>query len=155
MIRSAEPREALNFEPVNIQAESRALHRSHQGFPGAGRPAPVRRPLLRQPGGEARVGPLAAAQGSGARRRPGVSGIGSYLDADEDAPKYHDDTLDDVLENAIVALLLDDPSTPQVDIAEKVGKSLPTVKRAMKRLSEAARFRRWASGRRSVLVSIY
>ena len=72
----------------------------------------------------------------------GVSGIGSYLDADEDAPRYHADTLDDTLEGAILALLREDPSIPQAEIAERVGKSLPTVKRAMKRLSDADAIRR-------------
>ena len=60
---------------------------------------------------------------------------------------YHVDTLDDTFESAILAPLRDDPSMQQAEIAERIGKSLPTVKRAMKRLSDSGAVRR-VGGRR-------
>ena len=62
--------------------------------------------------------------------------------AQYETPKYHVDTLGDTLESAILALLQNDPSMPQTEIAERTGKSLPTVKRAMKRLSDSGVVRR-------------
>ena len=70
-----------------------------------------------------------------------VSGIGGFLDGDDDIPKYHPsghaDTLDDTLGSAILELLRESPSMTQGEIADRVGKSVPTVKRAMRRLVES------------------
>ena len=81
-------------------------------------------------------------KGAESTESPGVSGIGSYLESGEETPKYHVDTLDDTLESAILKLLWSDSSMSQAEIAERVGKSLPTVKRAMKRLSDSGAVRR-------------
>lgn len=41
-----------------------------------------------------------------------------------------------------IALLREESSIPQAEIAEKVGKSISTVKRAMKKLSDSGAIRR-------------
>jgi len=83
------------------------------------------------------------AQASGEWR---VSGIGDYLgssgNAGSETPKYHSDTLVDTLESAILSLIREDSSIGQGEIAERVGKSVPTVKRAMKRMSDTGIIRR-------------
>ena len=46
------------------------------------------------------------------------------------------------MENAILLILREDPSANQSDIAAKTGKSIATVKRAMKGLADTGMIRR-------------
>ena len=131
------------FEPVNIQAESRARYiAAIRAFQEQDDPYPFVAFFctnLAERLGKI-LGLLSKSIESVAG--PGVSNIGSYLESGEETPKYHVDTLDDTLEPAILALLRADPSMQQAEIAERIGKSLPTVKRAMKRLSDSGTVRR-------------
>lgn len=135
------------YEPVNIQAESRARYiTAIRAFQEDDDPYPfVAFFCLNLAERLERVLELLAA-GAQAGVEWRVSGVGDYLDSPESTdsgiPKYHDDTLDDTLENAILSLVREDPSIGQGEIAEKVGKSVPTVKRAMKRMSDAGIIRR-------------
>lgn len=131
------------FEPVNIQAESRARYiAAIRAFQEQNDPYPfvaffcvnLAERLEKVLGLLSKNADPAAGYNA--------SGIDSYLGAREEAPKYHVDTLNDTLESAILAILREDPSTPQSEIAERVGKSLPTIKRAMKHLSESGAIRR-------------
>lgn len=59
-----------------------------------------------------------------------------------DQPKVSEsqhDTLGDTLENKIVALLKENPSMTQTVLAEKTKVSVPSIKRAMKILSDTGR----------------
>lgn len=53
--------------------------------------------------------------------------------------KNQHDTLDDTLENKIVALLKENPSITQGVLAEKTKVSVPSIKRTMKILSDTGR----------------
>ena len=135
------------YEPVNIQAESRARYiTAIKAFQEDDDPYPfVAFFCLNLAERLEKVLELLEDRAqAGCEWR--VSGIGDYLatpgSADTGAPKYHVDTLDDTLENAILSLVQEDPSIGQDEIAEKVGKSVPTVKRAMKRMSDAGVIRR-------------
>ena len=145
-----------SFEPVNIQAESRARYiAAIRAFQEQDDPYPFVAFFCANLSERLEKVLRLLSKEAEPTEGWGVSGIGSYLDADEDSPKYHDDTLDDTLEDAILALLREDPSMPQAEIAKRVGKSLPTVKRAMKQLSETGairrvggkRFGKWEIGR--------
>ena len=131
------------FEPVNIQAESRARYiAAIRAFQEQDDPYPfVAFFCINLAERLERVLDLLS-QGVEPAESWGVSGIGSYLETEGSAPKYHDDTLDDTLERAILVLLREEPSISQAEIADKVGKSLPTIKRAMKRLADAGVIRR-------------
>lgn len=50
--------------------------------------------------------------------------------------KHQNDVLEDVLENQIIQLLTEDNRLSQKQIAAKTGRSIATVQRAMKKLSE-------------------
>ncbi len=54
-------------------------------------------------------------------------------------PKYHDDTLDDTLENKILLLIKENPSLKQKDISKLADCSVATVKRIMKSLTECGK----------------
>lgn len=130
------------FEPVNIQAESRARYiAAIRAFQEQDDPYPFVAFFCTNLA--ERLGKILGLLSKGVEPvvGPGVSDIGSYLELEE-TPKYHADTLDDTLESAILALLRDNPSMQQAEIAERIGKSLPTVKRAMKRLSDSGAVRR-------------
>lgn len=151
------------YEPVNIQAESRARYiTAIRAFQEEDDPYPFTAffclNLMERL--EKVLGLLSGGAEDGCGQSD--SGISSYLEAEEAGPKHHRDasrdadashdtlddtdatrdTLEDTLEDAILALLHDDPSMTQAAIADKVGKSIPTVKRTMKRLSEAGIIRR-------------
>lgn len=131
------------FEPVNIQAESRARYiAAIRAFQEQDDPYPfVAFFCVNLAERLEKVLSLLSKQVEPAESWE-VSRIGSYLEAEESAPKHQCDTLGDTLEHAILALLREDPSMSQAEIAGKVGKSLPTIKRAMKRLSDAGVIRR-------------
>ena len=57
-------------------------------------------------------------------------------------PKDHFDTLDDTLEKQIIRLLSDDPMITQIDLSRKTGKSIATIKRAIRKLSDEGRITR-------------
>ena len=54
-------------------------------------------------------------------------------------PKYQRDTLADTLADKIIALLTESPTLTQEELAESVKVSVPSVKRAMKILSDSGR----------------
>ena len=55
------------------------------------------------------------------------------------APKDHFDTLDDTLAEKIIVLLKANPYMTQDDLAEKTKVSVPSIKRAMKKLVESGK----------------
>lgn len=131
------------YEPMNIQAESRARYiAAIRAFQEGDDPYPFAAFFCANL--EERLEKILGLLSKNAEPagEPGRSSIGDYLDAEGGAPKYHGDTLGDTLEDAILSILQERPSTSQAEIAERVGKSLPTVKRAMKRLSDDDAIRR-------------
>ena len=138
---------SAGYEPVNIQAESRARYiAAIRAFQEDDDPYPFVAFFCLNLAErlEKVLGLLEDREHAGGEWR--VSGIGDYLDspgnAGSETPKYHGDTLDDTLESAILSLIREDPSIGQGEIAEKVGKSVPTVKRAMRHMSDAGIIRR-------------
>ena len=134
------------YEPVNIQAESRARYiAAIRAFQEADDPYPFAAFFcLNLVERLQKVLGLLTGSGDGAAEWR-ASGLEGYLSGDDgavDAPKYHLDTLDDTLENAILLILREDPSANQSDIAAKTGKSIATVKRAMKGLADTGMIRR-------------
>ena len=131
------------FEPINIQAESRARYiAAIRAFQEQDDPYPFVAFFYINLAERLEKVLGLLSKGVEPAESWEVSEIGSYLETEENIPKYQRDTLDDTLEHAVLALLREDPSISQAEIADKVGKSLPTVKRAMKRLSEADVIRR-------------
>lgn len=137
------------YEPVNIQAESRARYiAAVRAFQEDDDPYPFVAffCLNLTERLEKVLGLLDADAGAKGDAGWRASGIDDYLGSSENAesviPKYHGDTLGDTLETAILSLVRDDPSIGQSEIAVRVGKSVPTVKRAMKRMSDAGIIRR-------------
>lgn len=127
------------YEPVNIQAESRARYiAAIRAFQNEDDPYPfVAFFCLNLAERLEKV--LGLLTGASEPDEPWrVSGVGGFLDGDNGSSKYHPgertDTLDDTLESAILELLCESPSMTQNEIADRVGKSVPTVKRAMKKL---------------------
>ena len=53
--------------------------------------------------------------------------------------KYQSDTLDDTLAEKIIVLLKANPYMTQDDLAEKTKVSVPSIKRAMKKLVESGK----------------
>lgn len=130
------------YEPVNIQAESRARYiAAIRAFQNEDDPYPfVAFFCLNLAERLERVSGLL----TGANEPDGpwrISGVGDFLNGDDEGSKCHlrehDDTLDDTLEKAVLGLLRESPSMTQGEIAERVGKSVPTVKRAMKKLTDS------------------
>lgn len=76
-------------------------------------------------------------RGNGLRVR--FSALQSALIRNFESPKDQTDTLRDTLADRILALLEENPSMTQGDIAEKVGVSVPSIKRTMKKLSDTRR----------------
>ena len=131
------------FEPVNIQAESRVRYiAAIRAFQEQNDPYPFVAFFCINLAERLEKVLSLLSKGVEPIESRSASGVGDYLTIGENAPKYHDDTLDDTLERAILALLREDPSMTQAEIAESIGKSLPTVKRTMKRLSDAGAIRR-------------
>ena len=56
--------------------------------------------------------------------------------ANAKVPKYQPDTLDDTLGERIIALLKENPTVTQAELAESVKVSLSSIKRIMKKLLE-------------------
>lgn len=54
-------------------------------------------------------------------------------------PKYQPDTLDDTLENNIIVLIKENPRITQDKLAEAAKVSVPSIKRAMKILSDSGK----------------
>ena len=61
---------------------------------------------------------------------------------DEKNPKHQNDVLDDVLEDQILKLLLENNKMNQKQLAQKTGRSIASVQRAMKKLSERGKIAR-------------
>lgn len=57
-------------------------------------------------------------------------------------PKHQNDVLDDVLEDQILKLLLENNKMNQKQLAQKTGRSIASVQRTMKKLSERGKIER-------------